>query len=55
MSSAEVPDTDAIDQRIPVDDVEGSPLELSPEVNPPDAVDQHRDVVGDDAEDYPPG
>lgn len=59
MSSVEVPETDAIEQQMPLDDVEDSPedlpTELDPtEVDPADAVDQHRDVGGDDAEDYPP-
>ncbi|MBV9142896.1 MAG: hypothetical protein JO115_18620 [Pseudonocardiales bacterium] len=58
MSSAEVPDADALEQQIPVEETEGAivnPTELPLEVNPADAVEQHRDLGGDDAEDYPPG
>jgi hypothetical protein len=58
MSSAEVPDADAIDQQITLDegeDVEDKHVELPTEVNPADAVEQRRGLGGDDAEDYPPG
>jgi hypothetical protein len=54
MSSAEVPDIDAIEQHMPLDDVEDSPADLPIEADPADAVEQHRDVGGDDAEDHPP-
>jgi hypothetical protein len=54
MSSAEVPDTDALEQQMPLDDVADSPGDLPTEADPADAVDQHRDIGGDDAEDYPP-
>jgi hypothetical protein len=58
MSSVEVPDADAIEQQMPLDDVDTPgdlPTEVDlTEVDPADAVDQHRDVGGDDAEDYPP-
>ena len=54
MNSIELPDADAIEQQMPLDDVEDSPEDLPAEVDPADAVDQHRDVGGDDAEDYPP-
>lgn len=54
MSGVEVPDTDAIEQQMPLDDVEDSPKDLPTEVDPADAVDQYRDVGGDDMEDYPP-
>jgi hypothetical protein len=58
MSSAEVPDADALEQQTPVEEAEDAtvnPTELPLEVNPADAVEQHRDLGGDDAEDYPPG
>lgn len=59
MSSVEVPDTDVIEQQMPLDGVADSAEDLPTEVDltevdPADAVDQHRDVGGDDAEDYPP-
>lgn len=55
MSSAELPDTDAIEQQMPIDDVEDREDDLSElptEVDPADAVEQHRSL-GDDTEDYP--
>ncbi|MGH3479485.1 MAG: hypothetical protein ACRDRY_18620 [Pseudonocardiaceae bacterium] len=58
MSSAELPDVDAIDQQTPIDDVEDREdnlRELATDVDPADAVEQHRSVGGDDAEDYPRG
>jgi hypothetical protein len=54
MSSVEVPDNDAIEQHMPLDEVEDGPENLPTEVDPADAVDQYRDVGGDDTEDYPP-
>lgn len=57
MSSAEVPDVDALEQQIPVEETEDAtvnPTELPLEVNPADAAEQHRDLGGDNAEDYPP-
>ncbi len=56
MSSAELPDADAIEQQTLIDDVEDREddlRELPPEVDPADAVEQHRSLGGDDAEDYP--
>ncbi len=55
MSSAELPDTDAIEQQIPIDDVEDREddlRELPIDVDPADAVEQHRSLGGD-AEDHP--
>ncbi len=56
MSSAELPDADAIEQRTLIDDVEDREddlRDLPTEVDPADAVEQHRSLGGDDAEDYP--
>jgi hypothetical protein len=56
MSSAELPDADAVDQQMPIDDLEDREDDLSElptEVDPADAVEQHRRLDGDDAEDYP--
>jgi hypothetical protein len=58
MSSAELPDVDAIEQQMSIDDVEDREDdlgELPSGVDPADAVEQHREVGGDDAEDYPRG
>ncbi|MGH3801310.1 MAG: hypothetical protein ACRDTD_14465 [Pseudonocardiaceae bacterium] len=58
MSSAELPDADVIEQHMPVDDVEDREddlRELPAEVEPADAVEQHRGLGDDDAEDYPRG
>ncbi len=58
MSSAELPDVDAIEQQMPIDDVEDREDdlgELPSGADPADAVEQHRGVGGDDAEDYPRG
>ncbi|MGH3774920.1 MAG: hypothetical protein ACRDRR_04170 [Pseudonocardiaceae bacterium] len=58
MSSGELPDADAIDQQTPIDDVEDREddlSELATDVDPADAVEQHRSLGGDDAEDYPRG
>lgn len=57
MSSAELPDADVIEQQIPLRDGEAAEDHLAglpPEVDPADAMEQHRVVDGDDAEDYPP-
>lgn len=56
MSSAELPDADAIEQHTAVDDGEDREddlQEVPTEVDPADAVEQHRSLGGDDAEDYP--
>lgn len=56
MSSAELPETDALEQQMTTDDVEDREDdlgELPTEVDPADAVEQHRTLGGDDAEDYP--
>ncbi|MGH3899469.1 MAG: hypothetical protein ACRDTA_14760 [Pseudonocardiaceae bacterium] len=56
MSNAELPDADAIEQQMPIDDVgdrDNDLSELPNEVDPADAVEQHRSLGGDDAEDYP--
>lgn len=56
MSSAELPDTDAIEQQMTINDVEDREDdlgELPTEADPADAVEQHRNLGGDDAEDYP--
>jgi hypothetical protein len=58
MSSAELPDVDAIEQQILIDDVEDREddlTQLPTEVDPADAVEQHRDLGGDDVDDYPWG
>ncbi|MGH3815918.1 MAG: hypothetical protein ACRDUV_26310 [Pseudonocardiaceae bacterium] len=58
MSSAELPDADAVEQQMPIDnaeDREDDLSELPTEVDPADAVEQHRYLGGDDAEDYPRG
>lgn len=58
MSSAELPDADAIEQQRPIDEVEDPEdhlKELPSDVDPADAVEQHRSLGGDDAEDYPRG
>lgn len=55
MSSAELPHADALEQQMPIDDVEDREDdlgELPTEVDPADAAEQHRSL-GDDAEDYP--
>ncbi|HKR50396.1 MAG TPA: hypothetical protein VJT72_12630 [Pseudonocardiaceae bacterium] len=57
MSSAELPDVDAIEQQTPIHDVgdrEDDLSELPTDVDPADAVEQHRSLGGDDAEDYYP-
>jgi hypothetical protein len=56
MSSADLPDVDAIDQQMPIDDAEDRDdnlRELPLEVDPADAVEQHSSLGGDAAEDYP--
>lgn len=56
MSSAELPDADAIEQQMPIDDIEdreGDLRELPDDVDAADAVEQHRNLGGGDAEDYP--
>lgn len=53
-----VPDADAIEQQMPIDDVEereDNLRELPTDVDPADAVEQHRSIGSDDAEDYPRG
>jgi hypothetical protein len=58
MSSAELPDIDAIEQQTSIDDVEDREddfTQLPTEVDPADAVEQHRDLGGDDADHYPWG
>ena len=58
MSSAELPDADAIEQQTPivdVEDFEGDLTQLPGDVDPADAFEQHRDVGGDDVDDYPRG
>ena len=55
MSSAELPDADAVEQQMPIDDVEDREDDLSElphEVDAADAVEQHRSLGGD-TEDYP--
>lgn len=56
MSSAELPDVDAIEQQTLIDDGENGEDDLSQlptEVDPADAVEQHRGLGGDDTDDYP--
>lgn len=57
MSSAELPDADAIEQQQTLvddtEDCEDDLRELPTEVDPADAIEQHRGLGGDDAEDYP--
>lgn len=56
MSSAELPDVDAIEQQTSINDVEDGEDDLSQlptEVDPADAVEQHRGLGGDDVDDYP--
>ncbi|HZA16662.1 MAG TPA: hypothetical protein VE645_07170 [Pseudonocardiaceae bacterium] len=56
MTSAELPDVDALEQQTSIDDVEDREddlTQLPTEVDPADAVDQHRGVGGDDTDDYP--
>ncbi|MDQ4010617.1 MAG: hypothetical protein M3228_07970 [Actinomycetota bacterium] len=56
MSSAELPEVDAIDQQRLIDDVEDREDDFPPlpvEADPADAVEQHRDLGGDDVDDYP--
>ncbi|MGH4007971.1 MAG: hypothetical protein ACRDTH_07400 [Pseudonocardiaceae bacterium] len=56
MSSAEMPDADAVEQQMPIDDIEerGDDLrELPNDVDAADAVEQHRNLGVDDAEEYP--
>ena len=58
MSSAEVPDADAIEQQMALDeaeDTDDTPGTLPTEVDPADAIDQHRGLGDDDAESYPSG
>jgi hypothetical protein len=58
MSSAELPDVDAIEQQTSIDDVEGREddlTQLPAEVDPADAFEQHRELGGDDVDDYPRG
>lgn len=56
MTSGELPDIDAIDQQRSIDDVEdgeGDLTQLPTDVDPADAVEQHRGLGGDDTDDYP--
>jgi hypothetical protein len=56
MSSAERPDVDAIEQQTSINDVEDGEDDLSQlpaDVDPADAVEQHRGLGGDDVDDYP--
>jgi hypothetical protein len=56
MSSAELPDVDAIEQQTSINDVEDGEddfSQLPAEVDPADAVEQHRGLGGDDVDDYP--
>lgn len=56
MTSAELPDVDALEQQTSIDDVEDREddlTQLPTEVDPADAVDQHRGLGGDDTDDYP--
>jgi hypothetical protein len=58
MSSAELPDVDAIEQQTSIDDVEDREddlTQLPTEVDPADAFEQHRELGGDDVDDYPRG
>ena len=58
MSSAELPDVDAIEQQTSIDDVddrEDDLTQLPTEVDPADAFEQHRELGGDDVDDYPRG
>jgi hypothetical protein len=58
MTSAEVPDADALEQQMPLVDVEeaeDTPEELPTEVDPADVIEQHRVLGDDDMDYYPPG
>ena len=58
MTSAELPDVDAIEQQRSIDDAEDGDddfTQLPTDVDPADAVEQHRDLGGDDTDDYPRG